>query len=121
MFATNPLFRFRCNLRTRMYLGLRRIGQKKRARTIPLLGCSFEELRQHIESQFEPWMKWDNYGNHSGYAKSINVSWDIDHKIPLASAAAIEEIEKLFHYSNLRPMCSFTNRVIKRDRLEEVK
>ena len=53
---------------------------------------------KHIESQFEPWMTWDNHGE-----------WHIDHIIPLASATTKEEIKKLCHYTNLQPLLAEEN------------
>jgi hypothetical protein len=66
--------------------------------TMDIVGCSPQELKTKIESQFEDWMCWDNYG----YGKG---KWVIDHKIPLSSAIDIEELYKLCHYSNLQPLC----------------
>ena len=48
----------------------------------------------------------------------MRYGWDIDHKIPLASAETEEELLKLNHYTNLQPLCSRINRDIKRDRLD---
>ena len=41
--------------------------------------------------------------------------WDIDHIEPLANATCEEDIIRLNHYTNLRPLCSKVNRDIKRD------
>jgi hypothetical protein len=61
-------------------------------------------------------MSWENYGNWNGSAKEINISWDIDHIIPLATAISLEDVIRLNHYTNLQPLCSYTNRYIKRDK-----
>lgn len=74
-----------------------------------ILGCSFKDFKIHLESQFEPWMTWDNRGLYNGLP---NYGWDIDHIIPKASAKTKEDIIKLNHYTNLRPRCSYLNRVI---------
>jgi len=78
------------------------------------LGCSFEEFKIYLESKFEDWMTWENKGLYNGY---LNYGWDIDHKIPISSATTEEEMIKLNHYTNLQPLCSYTNRYIKRDYL----
>jgi hypothetical protein len=57
-------------------------------------------------------MNWDNYGKYNG---ELDYGWDIDHIIPLSSATTEEELLKLNHFNNLQPLCSYTNRVIKRD------
>ena len=73
-----------------------------------ILGCTLQEFKTHLESNFEPWMNWDNRGLFNG---QLNYGWDIDHIIPKSSAKTEEELLKLNHYSNLRPRCSFLNRV----------
>lgn len=65
-----------------------------------------------MESKFEPWMNWNNYGLYNG---ELNYGWDIDHIVPISSANTEEEIIKLNHYTNLQPLCSKTNRYIKKD------
>lgn len=71
---------------------------QKRSPTREMLGCSFDMLKEHIENQFTKGMTWDNRGE-----------WHIDHIIPLASANSLEELEKLAHFSNLRPMWADEN------------
>jgi hypothetical protein len=63
--------------------------------TFNIVGCTPEELRKHIESQFTEGMSWDNHGMYG---------WHIDHKIPLSSAKTKEEIFELCKYSNLQPL-----------------
>jgi hypothetical protein len=41
--------------------------------------------------------------------------WDIDHIIPISSAESEDDVIRLNHYTNLQPLCSYTNRYIKRD------
>jgi hypothetical protein len=89
-----------------------RNGYTKISRTHEILGCTYEEFKQHLENQFESWMGWNNRGLYNG---TPNFGWDIDHIIPLASATCEADVIRLNHYTNLRPLCSYTNRVIKRD------
>jgi len=89
------------------------MGYAKTSKSQNILGCTFEEFKIHLESKFEPWMNWSNYGNWNGYPKEINCAWDIDHIIPISTANTIEEILKLNHYTNLQPLCSYTDRHIK--------
>ena len=81
------------------------ISRKKYYSTLKILGCSFEEFKIHIESQWELWMNWDNYGVY----KINEQTWQIDHIIPISSAKTKEDIMKLNHFSNLRPLCSKEN------------
>ena len=90
-------------------------GFSKKSRTHQILGCSFEELKQYLESKFLPWMNWSNKGNWNGIPKEPNVAWDIDHIIPISTAKTEEDIIRLNHYTNLQPLCSYINRWIKSD------
>lgn len=87
----------------------------KSNKTEIILGCSYEQFKEHIESKFESWMTWENYGKYNG---EFNYGWDIDHIIPLSTALNEDEIYKLNYYSNLQPLCSKINRDIKKDKLD---
>lgn len=87
---------------------------KKDKKTTDILGITNEEFRIYLESKFEPWMNWTNYGKYNGM---VNFGWDIDHIIPLSSAKSVDELYQLNHYTNLQPLCSYTNRYIKRDKI----
>ena len=91
---------------------LKRKGYTKKSRTHEILGCSYDEFKIHLEQQFEPWMNWGNYGLYNG---DFNYGWDIDHIVPQSTGNTEEEIIKLNHYTNLRPLCSHINRYIKKD------
>ena len=92
---------------------IKRGGYAKTSKTQDILGCTFSEFKNYLESKFEPWMNWNNYGNWNGYPKELNAAWDIDHMTPISTAETEEDIIKLSHYSNLQPLCSYTNRHIK--------
>jgi hypothetical protein len=89
-------------------------GYTKKSKTYQILGCTFEEFKQHLENKFEPWMNWDNYGKYNG---EFNFGWDIDHVIPQSSAKTEDELLQLNHYTNLKPLCSYINRHIKRNNI----
>lgn len=109
---SDPLFKLSGNLRTMIGSAIKKNGYKKLSKTELILGCSFEHFKLHLESQFENWMNWDNYGLYNG---QLNYGWDIDHIVPLSSALNENDILKLNYYSNLRPLCSYNNRYVKRD------
>lgn len=109
---SDPLFKLKVAIKNNIYHSLKRKGFKKNSRTHEILGCLIEEFKQHLENQFESWMTWDNYGLYNG---EPNYGWDIDHIIPTTTAFSEEELLKLNHYTNLQPLCSYINRVIKRD------
>lgn len=87
-------------LRSRIYCVLK--GIKKSAPTLVMLGCSIDQLKAHLQSQFKRGMSWKNYGLHG---------WHIDHKIPCDSfdLREPEQQRKCFHYSNLQPMWAVHN------------
>ena len=91
----------------------------KAKKTVGILGCTFEEFKNHIESQFESWMNWDNYGNVCEVLE-YNCSWDLDHILPVSLAQTEEDIYLLNHWSNFQPLCSLKNRNIKRDDILEL-
>jgi hypothetical protein len=111
----DSLFRLRSVMGSMISKSLKRNGFTKKVKSFEFLCCSFEEFKLHLESQFESWMSWDNYGLYNG---ELNYGWDVDHIIPLSSVKTEEEILKLNHYTNLRPLCSKINRYIKRDKLD---
>ena len=112
---TDPLFKISGNMRSIIRGAFRNNGYTKTSKSHEILGCSFEELKKHLESQFEPWMSWDNYALYDG---NLNTGWDVDHIEPLNPKGierTEEDIIRLNHYTNLRPLCSYTNRHIKRN------
>lgn len=94
------LYRLSCDLRSRLSISLKSKSWKKSTKFSDYIGCSLEELKAHIESQFQPGMTWNN--------RSRN-GWHIDHIIPLASAKSVEEMIRLCHYSNLQPLWALEN------------
>ena len=95
---TDPLFALQLTLRSRTRAAFKNKGFKKGTKTQRMLGCSWEMLKDHIESQFSKGMTWANRGE-----------WHVDHIVPLASGRTVEELEKLAHFSNLRPMWAGDN------------
>ena len=110
----DKLFKLSCNVRTLVSLAINR-KYVKYSKTTEIIGCSFDELKNIIESNFQDWMTWENYGLYNG---ELNYGWDIDHIIPLSSAKSEEDIISLNHYTNLQPLCSKVNRDIKRTSTE---
>lgn len=111
----DPVYKLKHNLRININNSIKRQKYVKNNVTTNILGCNYEEFIRHIEKQFEPWMSWSNYG---GKTNEKNIRWDLDHIIPISSAKTEEEVMKLNHYTNLRPLCSYTNRWIKSNKIE---
>lgn len=102
-YKLNPAFRLSLVCRTRVTNALK--GRDKSAKTKEIIGCTWEELRCHIESQFTKGMHWNNHGSGPG-------KWEIDHIIPFAAypTRTHEELKKVCHWTNLRPLWSKKNR-----------
>lgn len=79
--------------------GFKRKGYNKTNRTQEILGCSYEEFREYIQSKFQIGMTFDNYGD-----------WELDHIIPISTASTLEEVKKLNHYTNFQPLWKEDNR-----------
>lgn len=95
---TNPLYVLKRRLRNRLHYALKREYWKNNSKFNESIGCSLEELKQHMESKFLSGMSWDNKSE-----------WYIDHKIPLSNATNEETLFKLCHYTNLQPLWKIDN------------
>ena len=97
---TDPQYKVIKSLRDRQRRAIK--GNLKFADTKELLGCTYEEARLHLESQFTDGMSWDNYGLHG---------WHIDHIIPCASfdLSDPDQQRQCFHYTNLQPLWAEDN------------
>jgi len=111
-------FKFSLLFRNNLNGALKKNGLVKSKKSEEILGCSFLEFREFLETQFETWMTWDNHGKYNG---ELNYGWDIDHILPLDSVSTEEDIYKLCHYTNFQPLCSYTNRHIKRHLIKDDK
>jgi len=114
---SNDFFKLKENIRTLIKNSITYKGVKKNQKSVKILGFSFEEFKLYLESKFESWMNWENYGNPKDGMLEPNKTWDIDHIIPLSSVKTEEDVIKLNHYSNLQPLCSYYNRITKRAKI----
>ena len=112
---TNPQYKLTNNIRSLVSQSIKKSGYKKLSKTEIILGCTFDEFKTYLESKFEDWMNWDNYGNPKDNLFEPNKTWDIDHIIPISSANCEHDIIKLNNFTNLQPLCSYHNRFIKKN------
>lgn len=98
----DPQFKIANNLRRRMGEALRKGYGKKSGGTLELVGCSWAELKSHLESQFTDGMSWENYGR---------TGWHVDHIKPCAffDLTIDEQQKECFHYTNLQPLWAEDN------------
>jgi hypothetical protein len=89
-------------LRDRLHKGLKSKGIRKTISAVKLIGCTIEQLKKHIESQFLLGMSWKNYRHDT---------WHIDHIKPCNTFDLTDPIQQrqCFHYTNLRPLWAKDN------------
>ncbi|MBP7845900.1 MAG: hypothetical protein KA007_00500 [Candidatus Pacebacteria bacterium] len=102
----DPLYKLSKSIRNSIGRAFKIKNTKKTNKTIIIIGCTFTELKTHLESLFESWMNWENYGS---YKTNGIKTWQIDHIIPISSAKNEGDIIKLNHFTNLRPLDSKEN------------
>jgi hypothetical protein len=99
--STDTNFRLLHNLRRRQ-----RFVLKGEVSTTQGLGCTSDFLRHYLESLWEPFMSWDNYGIKKG-------QWSLDHIFPLSGFEEdsngnwdtdSEYNKLLIHFTNLQPL-----------------
>ena len=88
----DPLFAAKEKLRKCVYRSFRRIAQNKPTDTQTLLGCSWQEAKEHFERLFKEGMSWENHGE-----------WHIDHIRPVSSFSE-DELHLMNYISNLQPL-----------------
>ena len=102
----NPSYKIQTNVSRMVRLYLNKNKGTKKSRLWSALPYSPQELREHLENQFEEWMTWENYGTGEG-------KWNIDHIHP-QSLLPYDSLEhpnflKCWALENLRPLCSLEN------------
>ncbi len=70
-YASDNLYKLKCNIRSLILTSLKKKGFTKKTKTHRILGCTFKEFKNHIESQWEEWMDWDNHGSYNGKEKAV--------------------------------------------------
>lgn len=79
------------NINASVYRALK--YNRKKCRWLKLFNYNIQDLRKHLEKQFDENMSWNNYGSY----------WRIDKIIPSSFYRNIEII-KCWNLKNLRPM-----------------
>jgi len=97
-----PEWRLLKNVRARLRSALLAQDNKKNTKTTILLGCTIQELRDHLESQFTEGMTWENMGRGG---------WHIDHIIPCAffDLSKPSHQKVCFNWQNLQPLWESDN------------
>lgn len=107
---SDPAFKLRKDVSRTVSAALKsNNGSKNGWSIMDYLPYSIEELKQHLEKQFESWMTWDNHGK---YNPNIQ-TWQIDHIIPqsllLYASMDDENFQKCWALDNLQPLKAIDN------------
>lgn len=97
-YQNDDLYRINKCIRSRIFSFVRSSGIKRKSYILDVLGCTWGELWDHLESKFLPGMTRKNHGE-----------WHIDHKIPISIAKNEEDMKRLCHYTNLQPLWAHDN------------
>ena len=101
--ANDPAATLRHNVSSTIAMALNRNdGSKQGESVMKYLPYTIEQLKEHLESQFEPWMTWNNHGE-----------WHIDHIYP-QSKLPYDSMDhpnflKVWALKNLQPLESSEN------------
>jgi ribosomal protein L19 len=96
---------------------LRKTNNRKDGSIRKYLPYTMQELKEHLEKQFEPWMTWQNRGRYDANtwddADITTWTWNIDHIVPQSklpySSMADENFQKCWALENLRPLSAKQN------------
>ena len=91
--------------------------KKNKNSFLNFLNYSINDLKNHLEKQFEPWMNWENRGTYNPNTwKDDDLStwtWNIDHIIPHSlfnyTSLEDEDFKKCWSLDNLRPYSAKQN------------
>jgi len=86
-------------IRGEVHRVLSKIGTKKEKHSVEYVDYTPMELKEHIESLFQPGMSWDNHGMGTG-------KWQIDHKKEVAQyiKEGVTDINTINRLDNLQPL-----------------
>jgi hypothetical protein len=116
--ASDPSFRIRASISSLINFYLKGNGSSKNGEScINYLPFSIQQLIQHLEYHFEPWMTWNNYGRYDTTTWDDHDfstwKWQIDHIIPQSTLPytnmEADNFKKCWSLDNLRPLSAKQN------------
>lgn len=114
----DPSFKLRYSISSSIRDSLKeRLNSKNNISAWKFLPFSKNELKKHIEKQFEPWMTWKNWGRYNSEIWNDNDSstwtWNIDHIIAHSTfkynSMEDQSFKDCWSLSNLRPLSAKQN------------
>lgn len=113
----DPKTKIHHNISNRIREHIKKLKQKKQGSVLDYLPYTIQELKQHIESLFEPWMTWNNWGIYNPGTwieeDKSTWTWQIDHMDPHSgfeyTSMEDQEFKDCWVLSNLRPYSAKLN------------
>lgn len=114
----NVSFKLRLNISKSIRKCLKKQNlSKNNVSFLNFLPYSIQELKNHIEKQFESWMNWNNWGIYKASSWDDNDqntwTWQIDHIIPqsvlIYHSLNDHNFKKCWDLNNLRPLSAKEN------------
>ena len=98
----NPSNAIAADLRSLVGTAIKKQFGEKAHKTNELIGCTIEQLMDHLESLFLEGMTWENKGRNG---------WHVDHIRPCDSFDLTDpdQQKQCFHFSNLQPLWEADN------------
>jgi len=114
---TDPCFKIRERISISINAALKSQNCVKLGSCLKFLPYTMQELKQYIESQFEPWMNWENWGLYKASEWDDNDSstwkWQIDHIVPHSTfkytSMDQDSFKECWKLENLRPYSAKQN------------
>lgn len=101
-YITDIVFKLKAVCSSSIYQAMK--SSKNGSSILNYLPYSIQELKDHLENQFDDKMSWENYGSY----------WQIDHIIPQSklpySSMEDDNFQKCWALSNLQPLEATANR-----------
>src|ERR1035437_1660461 len=119
-YKIDPKFRIRNLISSKIAKQLKLSGSCKSGKScLYYIPYTIQELKQHLEKQFEPWMNWNNHGKYNKDTWNDNDSstwkWQLDHIIPQSNLpyTSMEDnnFKKCWSLENLRPYSAKQNQL----------
>lgn len=113
-----PIQKLRENISNAIYQALKNNSSSKNGSScFKFLKYSIQDLKNHLEQQFEPWMTWNNWGIYNQKTWDNNNvetwTWQIDHIIPHSTfrytSMTDSEFKQCWELNNLRPYSAKQN------------
>ncbi len=114
----DPSFKLRMDVSTLIRRALKNSFSSKNGQScFKYLNYTKQQLLKYLESQFEPWMTWNNHGKYNSKTWKDNDpttwTWQIDHIIPQSDLpyTSMKDInfKKCWSLTNLRPLSAKQN------------